>query len=346
LNQEGDLTYQELERLSATMPRFNELWLSGGEPTLREELPELISAFYEFNGVRSINFPANGLLPEKLVGALESIFEACPELRINLNLALDGLDTTHDRIRGVPGNFERAMVTLAALEKLRDRSPELRVHVNSVVCKDNLEEMLPLGRFIRDRFDLDGHYFQVIRGEPMDQALLDVHKESIAALYRDLQPLYRHYAEKIKKRKNGLGASLTAVSYLGTLSLYHQIQAANVDQHHRWPMVCTAGQNIVVVDANGDIRACELRNRLGNLRDFNCDWNLFWKSKARTEEIDAIVRDGCWCTHVCFIHASAKASPKAKLVDVPRAYLAQGRDRPERRQAPRPGSEAAKPSEP
>jgi radical SAM protein with 4Fe4S-binding SPASM domain len=180
----------------------------------------------------------------------------------------------------------------------------------------------------------------------MDQALLDVHKESIAALYRDLQPLYRHYAEKIKKRKNGLGASLTAVSYLGTLSLYHQIQAANVDQHHRWPMVCTAGQNIVVVDANGDIRACELRNRLGNLRDFNCDWNLFWKSKARTEEIDAIVRDGCWCTHVCFIHASAKASPKAKLVDVPRAYLAQGRDRPERRQARRPGSEAAKPSEP
>ena len=32
-------------------------------------------------------------------------------------------------------------------------------------------------------------------------------------------------------------------------------------------------------------------------------------------------RDGCWCTHVCFIHASLKASPKARLIDVPRAYL-------------------------
>ena len=33
-------------------------------------------------------------------------------------------------------------------------------------------------------------------------------------------------------------------------------------------------------------------------------------------------RDGCWCTHVCFIHASVKASTKAMMMDIPRAYLA------------------------
>ena len=322
LNQKGDLTLGEIERLSSTMPEFNEVWLSGGEPTLREDLPQIVSGFYGTNGVRSINFPTNGLLPEKLVEQLGRIGTACPELRINLNLALDGLEATHDRLRGVPGNFEKAMKSLGALQELRSRLPELRLHINSVVCRDNIDEMLPLGERIRDRFDLDGHYFQVIRGEPLDPSLLEVHKGSIEALYRDLQPIYRHYGERVEKRKKGINASLARISYLGTLNLYHQIQAANFDRHDRWPMPCTAGQNIAVVDANGDLRACELRNTLGNLRDFDCDWNLFWQSRSRTAEVDAIERDGCWCTHVCFIHASVKASTKAVMVDIPRAYFA------------------------
>jgi len=317
LNGKDDLSFTEIERLSETMPRFREIWLSGGEPTLREELVDVLALFYRQNGVRSINLPANGLLPEKLLGVVEDVFAACPELRINLNLALDGIGETHDSLRGVPGNFERALESLDRLQQLRRREPRLRLHVNSVVCRENLTEMVPLGEMMRERFDLDGHYFQVIRGEPMDPGLLEVHKESLTQLYEELQPLYGHYADKIGKRSGWLGKA----GYLGVLNLYHEIQAANFDRHHRWPMPCTAAQNIAVLDANGDIRSCELREKLGNVRDYECDWSRFWDSQERQDEIASIRRDGCWCTHVCFIHASLKASPKARLVDVPRAYL-------------------------
>jgi MoaA/NifB/PqqE/SkfB family radical SAM enzyme len=323
LNQTNDLSFEEIERVSGSMPRFRELWLSGGEPTLRDELPEILSLFYRANGVRSVNYPANGIQPHRLIEVLERVIVYCPELRINLNLALDGFESTHDRIRGVPGNFQRAMTSLDALRDLRERTPELRVHINSVICAENIDEMLPLGELIRDRHDLDGHYFQVIRGEPMDPELLKVHENSVARLYEQLKPIYRHYASKVGKRKRGFRSRLEEIAYLGSLNLYHQIQAANLSEHHPWPMRCTAGQNIVVLDANGDIRACELRQRLGNLRRFDCDWKRFWDSKAREEEIAAIDRDGCWCTHVCFIHASLKASSKALLVDVPRAYIGQ-----------------------
>jgi MoaA/NifB/PqqE/SkfB family radical SAM enzyme len=317
LNAGDDLTFAEIERVSTTMPRFNELWLSGGEPTLREELVEVLSLFYRQNGVRSVNFPANGLLPDRLVGMLEATFAACPELRVNLNLALDGIGATHDSIRGVPGNFERALESLEGLQGLRDRVAGLRLHANSVVCRENLAEMVPLGEMMRDRFDLDGHYFQIIRGEPMDPGLLEVHKESLVRLYADLQPLYHHYAEKLGRRKGWVGRA----GYLGVLNLYHDIQAANFDRHHRWPMPCTAAQNIAVLDANGDIRSCELRQRLGNVREYECDWRRFWDSPERQAEIAGIRKDGCWCTHVCFIHSSLKASRKAQVVDVPLAYL-------------------------
>jgi hypothetical protein len=177
--------------------------------------------------------------------------------------------------------------------------------------------MVALGEMLRDRFDLDGHYFQIIRGAPMDPGLLEVHKESLERLYSELQPLYRHYAAKLGRRKG----FLRKAGYLGVLGLYHEIQAANLDRHHRWPMPCTAAQTIAVLDANGDVRSCELRERLGNLRDYDCDWGRFWGSRARAEEVARIRQDGCWCTHVCFIHASLKASAKAKLIDVSRAYL-------------------------
>jgi MoaA/NifB/PqqE/SkfB family radical SAM enzyme len=319
LNGRDDLSFEEIERLSSTMPAFREIWLSGGEPTLRRELTDIVTLFYRGNGVRSINFPANGLLPGKLLSVLEAILDGCPELRVNLNLALDGIGETHDRIRGVPGNFERALESLARLEALRRREPRLRLHVNSVVCRENVEEMVPLGEMLRDRFDLDGHYFQIIRGEPMDPGLLEVQKEALARLYGSMKELHRHYAGKVAARKGFLGKA----AYLGVLNLYHEIQAANFERHHRWPMPCTAGQNVAVVDANGDVRACELRERLGNLRDYDLDWGRFWESREREDELRSIVEDGCWCTHVCFIHASLKASAKAKAYDVPRAYLAQ-----------------------
>jgi MoaA/NifB/PqqE/SkfB family radical SAM enzyme len=320
LNGKEDLSFDEIRRLSQSMPSFLEIWLSGGEPTLRPELAAIVEMFHRQNGVRSINFPANGLSPAKLLDALEEIFRACPGLRIHLNLALDGIGETHDRIRGVPGNFEKAMESLELLQELRWREPRLRLHVNSVVCRENVSEMLPLGERLRDRFDLDGHYFQIIRGQPMDPALLAVHRDELSRLYQELSPLYRHYAEKLGKRKG----FLSKAGYLGVLNLYHEIQAANLDRHHRWPMPCTAGKNIAVLDANGDLRACELRERLGNVRDYDCDWGRFWASRELSRELESIEEDGCWCTHVCFIHASLKASRKAMLYDVPRAYLKSG----------------------
>jgi radical SAM protein with 4Fe4S-binding SPASM domain len=179
--------------------------------------------------------------------------------------------------------------------------------------------MLPLGDLMRERFELDGHYFQIIRGEPMDPNLLEVHRDSLEKLYRGTKAIYRHYARKVEDRKGFLGKA----AYLGALNLYQEIQAANYERHHRWPMPCTAGRNIAVVDSNGDVRACELRERLGSLRDYDMDWRRFWSSRERQEELDQIERDGCWCTHVCFIHASLKASPKAQAFDVARAYVAQ-----------------------
>src|SRR5688500_19078308 len=42
LNHPGDLTFAQLEKVSRTMPPITDLWLSGGETTLRRDVYEFI----------------------------------------------------------------------------------------------------------------------------------------------------------------------------------------------------------------------------------------------------------------------------------------------------------------
>src|ERR671939_529395 len=64
LNQPGDLTFAQIEKIARTMPPITDLWLSGGEPTLRRDLNEIINLFIKRNGVRRIIIPTNALIKE------------------------------------------------------------------------------------------------------------------------------------------------------------------------------------------------------------------------------------------------------------------------------------------
>ena len=321
LNQRGDLTWDEIQALSRTMPRFTDLWLSGGEPMLRKELTDIVHLFYVENGVRWVNLPTNGLLPARTAEWVERILVENPELRLDLNVAMDGLYEMQDSIRAVPGNFAKTLQTLEALQPCRRKYSNLRVNVNTVICAENFERVLEIAGFVKEHCEVDGHYFNIIRGNAPDPGLKQVPTERLPALYQELQKVYRHYAPTILKRLDGIERALGEAWYQGTLALHNKIQLENIESPHPWPMPCTAGETSIVIDYNGDVRACELRGKLANLRDYDCDFRRFWETQTRQDELESIVRDQCWCTHVCFIHDSLRHSKKALLYDVPVTYL-------------------------
>ncbi len=321
LNQRGDLTWDEIQRLSETMPRFTDLWLSGGEPMLRKELTRIIHLFYANNGVRWVNLPTNGLLPERTAEWVARISTENPELALDLNVAMDGLHEMQDSIRAVPGNFKKTLETLEAIQPCRRKFPNLRVNINTVICAENFDHVLEIAEFVKAHSAVDGHYFNVIRGNALDKDLKKIPTERLPALYKKLQEVYAYYAANVLRRAAGLEKKIAEVYYQGTLAFHNKVQLENIDSPHPWPMPCTASETSIVIDYNGDVRACELRGKLRSLRDFGCDFQKFWESQARKNEADLIVRDQCWCTHVCFIHDSLRHSPKVLLSDIPAAYL-------------------------
>jgi len=321
LNQRGDLTWDEIKRLSETMPRFNDFWLSGGEPMLRRELTDIIHLFYVNNGVRWMNLPTNGLLPERTAEWTRRICRENPDLYLDLNIAMDGLFEMQDSIRAVPGNFKKTLDTLEAIQSCRRDFPNLRVNVNTVICAENFSSVLDIAEFVKKNCQVDGHYFNIIRGKALDPDLKRIPTDRLEGIYKEAQKVYAHYAPTMLKRFSGMKHGFADLYYQGTLAFHNKVQLENIEASHPWPMPCTAGETSIVIDYNGDVRACELRGKLANLRDFDCNFARFWQTQTRASEVEAIVRDQCWCTHVCFIHDSLRHSPKTLLYDIPVTYL-------------------------
>ncbi len=321
LNQKGDLSWDEIRRLSETMPQFTDFWLSGGEPMLRRELTDIIHLFYVNNGIRWTNLPTNGLLPERTGEWVRRILKENPELVLDLNIAMDGLHEMQDSIRAVPGNFQKTLDTIEAVESCRRDFPNFRVNINTVVCAENFNHTLEISDFVKKNCAVDGHYFNIIRGNAKDPALKKIPSDRLPHLYREAQKVYEYYAPRALRRYTGAKKKIAQAYYQGLLAFHNKVQLENFNGPHPWPMPCTAGETAAVIDFNGDVRACELRGKIGNVRDFDCDFSKFWETHERQEELDAIVRDQCWCTHVCFIHNSLGHSAKALLKEIPSAYL-------------------------
>ena len=59
-------------------------------------------------GPTILTIPTNGLLPKIVPQRVREILDAAPTAQLGVNLSLDNLGAKHDRIRGVPGNWDSA----------------------------------------------------------------------------------------------------------------------------------------------------------------------------------------------------------------------------------------------
>jgi MoaA/NifB/PqqE/SkfB family radical SAM enzyme len=324
LNRPGDLTFAQIEKISGTMPAITDLWLSGGEPTLRRDLSEIIELFVTRNDVKRVIIPTNALLAARVYDVVQRALERNPEIDLYLNIALDGYGETHDRIRGVPGNWEKALVCIRGLAPLKDRfADRFRLNVNTVVCAENYSEIEMLSEHLWENFHLDGQYFNIVRGETLaGDEIKRVPPAALPEIYAHASRLTKRYGDRMFAADEASRRFVKNIAYVGAITTHYRTQYRNFAQPSGWPFPCTAGETAVVIDYNGDVRACELREKFATLADYDYDFGALWATHERQAELRAI--DGgqaCWCTHVCFIHDSMRHSAKGVLYELPKNYL-------------------------
>ena len=298
------LSLEEIKKISSSMGDISKLLLTGGEPFLRDDISDICEIFYKQNNIRHIHCPTNAFQVQKNYEGTEAILKKCPNLNLTIGISIDGLEETHEIIRGVKTSFKRCLETAHNLAKLRKKYDNLRINVITVVNHINIDEIIPLAKFIRKELPVDSHGPVPLRGDPYDKHVRPPTAEQWTNLNKELMAFQEQWnsdrdESKLKKfirnnREHYMYNTYTTVMNGGNL-----------------PFQCQAGETIGVLESNGDVRVCELKEPIGNVKFFDYDFQKVWFSKS-AEEMRKTVK-GCKCIHPCFISASNKLNPKSLI---------------------------------
>jgi MoaA/NifB/PqqE/SkfB family radical SAM enzyme len=293
LNSRDDLSKEEIIALSRSLGRIENLNLSGGEPFLRPEFGEICRQFIRHNKVRQIYVPTNGYFTDKTRKQIvETLKEGDLELFV-AEISLDGLGEFHDRFRGSPGAFDKAMQTYDALAKLQEHDRRLRIHSVSTATEVNMNEIRRLTTYLFDRCpQMDHHNLALIRGDRKNPSLRGPDLAEYQRLYEYVRRLWT-------SREEGRYGSIVEP----ILQWAKSRTAAKQQQ----VIPCRAGRLSAVVYSNGDVSVCETHAPLGNLRKRS--FPEIWNSPEAQILRKSIAARECHCTNEVFLWPSIIYQP-------------------------------------
>ena len=336
-----DFTLQEWDRTFQSLGRAP-YWFtfSGGEPTLRPDLPDMIASAYRHCRPGIINIPTNGIQDKIIPGRIAQIVQACPQAEVIVNLSLDGVGPTHDAIRGVKGNFARALRTYAALQALKTRYPNLTLGVHTVISSFNVEAFPALCAFVQRELKPDSYITEIAE----ERVELDTVGLAITPP-----------AEKYSVAIDTLLASLRAQRLSGLSQVtqafrrqYYELVKRTL-REQRQVIPCLAGIASAQIAPNGDVWTCCVRaESMGNLRAHGYDFARVWRTAKASELRRSIKAGECYCplANAAYTNMLTHGPTLLKVAtDVARARRASVRSgpriQPEQPSAPAPPLDAA-----
>ncbi|MBV9616084.1 MAG: radical SAM protein [Ktedonobacteraceae bacterium] len=284
-----DFTLEEYEKTFASIGRAA-YWFtfSGGEPTLRKDLPEMIGLAYKYCRPGVINIPTNGIQDKIIPGRIERVLQAAPTSDVIVNLSLDGVGENHDRVRGVKGNFERAMRTYAGLKELKGRYKNFTLGVHTVISNFNIDEFDNIHSFVRNELQPDNFISEIAE----ERVELDTVGMGITPPVNKYQPVIE-----------GLQEDIRTAEYDGTIERvtqsfrdrYYDIVKRTLTEK-RQIIPCLAGVASAQIAPNGDVWTCCIRaESVGNLRDHNYDFSSVWNTAKANDMRRSIKAGECYC---------------------------------------------------
>jgi len=300
----GELSLDEIERLTEKMGRLMFLLPTGGEPFLRQDLGEIVGAFYRNTGVRNVVIPTNGSLTDRVLSTVEKVLSSCPEITLGIDVSLDAVGEKHDEIRGFPGLFSTAVTTFRELKRIEKKDSRLNVNVESTVSSFNdrlLDENYEY--FVRE-LKPTAIFTLLTRGNPKEPASLNFDIGS-----------YLKYAERLEKGL--LSGELSGYrhfsfsDFINAKRIIRHKLIARIVRESRLILPCYAGRLGAALFANGDVYPCELHTdmKLGNVRDYGYDFRKIWKCAEARKARKVIRKERCFCTYECFLTLNILFNP-------------------------------------
>lgn len=289
-----ELSLDEIERIFAGMPQIYFFNISGGEPFLRRDLPDIVAAACKYLKPAVVHTPTNALAPALIERRVEEILEIIRSsgrtIPFTIKPSFDGVGKMHDEIRGVPGNFEKVLDTLSRLKRLREKYPNLEIGLGTIISKFNLGHIGETARLARE-LGVDSYISEIAEqrtelfnvGDPITPTA-DEYEKAINEFTGELA----------LGRIEGKAVSSTTLAFRQVYYKY----AIRIMREKRQVLPCYGGIANVHISPYGDVWPCCILGydkSMGNLRDVDYDFRKIWHS-PKASEVRRHIADGkCHC---------------------------------------------------
>jgi radical SAM protein with 4Fe4S-binding SPASM domain len=224
--------------------------LIGGEAYLRKDWLQIIAAIRAAGMRCDLQTGGRNLTEERVADAAKA--GLC-----GVGISLDGIGATHDRLRGRPGSYDRALAALA-----RVRAHGLSAAVNSQINAYTLPQLRDLLDVV---IDAGATNWQLAITTAMGNAA--DHPDMLLQPWQmlDVLPLLAELAVKARKH----GVFLQPASNIGYYGPHESVIRNIVDPEIHFHG-CNAGDTVMGIEADGTIKSCPGLGSAyagGNVRD-------------------------------------------------------------------------------
>ena len=294
----GELTLAEYRAIFATIGRPLWITMSGGEPFMRKDFPDIVSALLRTAPPRVLNIPTNGTLVGATVRGVKAILAAAGSTRLIVNFSVDGVGAGHDEVRGFRNNHGLLVRAMGELRSLGDS--RLTIGVNTVISRHNVAAMEAIVAHVLDDLKPDSYVVETaqIRPEYYNQGA------ELAADRALLAAAVTSFVERLRvQRRSGLARLVKAFR----LRYYEDVERRIVaDGGHR----CYSGFSTCTLMPKGQVWSNTQRaDDMGNIRDYGLDFTSLWRGPEAARARDAIRHDRCHCESSFVSYANTFLDP-------------------------------------
>jgi len=271
----------DIETLRKLPDGFDYVNVTGGEPTLRQDLLEICGTLYP--KAKTLEISTNGLRGS----VLEKVVRKYPDIKIRISV--DGVGETNDTVRGERGGFEKKVEAMKRLIAAGGTD----LGFATTFQDENIDEVADL--------------YRMAEGLKVEFATSALHN----AFQFHKNDNYIYDRVRVAKRVEGLVTDMLRSSSVKTWFRAYMnlgLIAKILGQDRLHP--CTQGTDSVFIDPWGDVYACNVRNDLlmGNLRLQT--WEEIYHGLV-AENVRAQVAN---CPQNCWMVSSAKTAIRNKHV--------------------------------
>jgi MoaA/NifB/PqqE/SkfB family radical SAM enzyme len=241
--------------------------ISGGEPTTRNDLPEIVEMFQRhLPRLRKIGINTTGLTPHRAIPMLTRIVEFCAKngILISIRVSLDGIGDVHNQVRDVKRGFEKASQTIEAMQALSKTHDNFQFGIASTIFATNMEDAENILAWARTK-GLDV-VFNMLR---FTDAMLHNKQleEKIGFREREETFMRKFFLDRVQEE--------SVLSGQAFMYLHYADMIANGYQR---TMPCPFQSQGLLLNPNGDLHYCENSEKLGNVLDDPAE-SLYFKAE-------------------------------------------------------------------